>query len=160
AEQHGEAISREVARLLKGDWKPLPVKVAAQFKKIDLDFDKLPTRQEWEARAKQAGAVGYHAQVQLKKLDAGQSLQTKLSYPIQPWTFGDKLTMVFLAGEVVVDFALRLKKEYDAERLWVNAYANDDPCYIPSVRILREGGYEGGGAMIYYDRPTRLAPNV
>jgi putative membrane-bound dehydrogenase-like protein len=160
AEQHGEAISREVSRLLQGEWKPLPGKIAAQFKKIDLDFDKLPTRAEWEARAKQPGAVGYHAQVQLKKLDAGQTLPTKLSYPIQTWTFGDKLSMVFLGGEVVVDYALRLKKEYDSERLWVNAYSNDDPCYIASVRILREGGYEGGAAMIYYDRPTRFAPNV
>jgi len=39
----------------------------------------------------------------------------------------------------------------------VNAYANDVPCYIPSKRIWREGGYEGGYAMIYYDLPTRLA---
>ena len=66
--------------------------------------------------------------------------------------------MVFLGGEVVVDYALRLKREYD--RLWVNAYSNDDPCYIPSQRILREGGYEGGGAMIYYDKPTKFAPAV
>ena len=65
--------------------------------------------------------------------------------------------MVFLPGEVVVDYSLRLKQEYDARRLWVNAYANDVPCYIPSKRIWREGGYEGGDAMIYYDRPTRLA---
>ena len=49
-----------------------------------------------------------------------------------------------------------MKKEYDAARLWVNGYANDVPCYIPSRRIWRESGYEGGDAMIYYDRPTRL----
>jgi hypothetical protein len=65
--------------------------------------------------------------------------------------------MVFLPGEVVVDYALRLKRELDGRRLWINAYANDAPCYIPSERVLREGGYEGGGAMIYYDQPTRLA---
>src|SRR5579859_3306186 len=68
--------------------------------------------------------------------------------------------MVFLAGEVVVDYALRLKKEYAADRIWVNGYSNDATCYIPSQRILREGGYEGGGAMIYYDRPTKFAPAV
>ena len=34
-----------------------------------------------------------------------------LPYTIQTLTFGDQLTMVFLAGEVVVDYALRLKKE-------------------------------------------------
>ena len=52
--------------------------------------------------------------------------------------------MVFLPGEVVVDYVLRLKKEFDPARLWVTAYANDEPCYIPSERILKEGGYEGG----------------
>ena len=45
-------------------------------------------------------------------------------------------------------------------RLWVHAYSNDDPCYIPSERILQEGGYEGGGAMVYYDRPTKFAPGL
>src|SRR6476660_9939388 len=68
--------------------------------------------------------------------------------------------MVFLPGEVVVDYSLRLKKEFDRGRLWINAYSNDVPCYIPSERILKEGGYEGGGAMLYYDRPTKLASGI
>ena len=32
--------------------------------------------------------------------------------------------------------------------------------YIPSRRVLREGGYEGSGAMIYYGLPTVWAPAV
>jgi putative membrane-bound dehydrogenase-like protein len=40
----------------------------------------------------------------------------------------------------------------------VSAYANDVPCYIPSVRILQEGGYEAESSLWYYDRPARLAP--
>ena len=105
-------------------------------------------------------SLGYHAQVQLKKLDRGETIPATISYPVQTWTFGDMLAMVFLGGEVVVDYALRLKKEYAADRVWVNGYSNDATCYIPSQRILREGGYEGGGAMIYYDRPTKFAPAV
>ena len=42
----------------------------------------------------------------------------------------------------------------------MNGYSNDATCYIPSQRILREGGYEGGGAMVYYDRPTKFAPAI
>jgi hypothetical protein len=68
--------------------------------------------------------------------------------------------MVFLPGEVVVDYSLRLKREFDRSRIWVNGYSNDVPCYIPSRRVLEEGGYEGGGAMVYYDRPTKFAPDV
>ena len=44
--------------------------------------------------------------------------------------------------------------------LWVTAYANDDPCYIASRRVLAEGGYEVDGSMYYYDRPTHFAPQV
>src|SRR5260221_1286458 len=68
--------------------------------------------------------------------------------------------MVFLAGEVVVDYALRLKQDFDPARLWVTAYANYVPCYIPSRRILNEGGYEAEDSLWYYDRPARLSTNT
>jgi hypothetical protein len=61
---------------------------------------------------------------------------------------------------VVVDYSLRLKRELDPQRIWVNAYANDVPCYIPSRRILDEGGYEAETSLWYYDRPQRLAPAI
>ena len=47
----------------------------------------------------------------------------------------------------------RLKKEL-GPNLWVMGYANDVMAYIPSARVLKEGGYEGGGAMVYYGLPT------
>ena len=56
-------------------------------------------------------------------------------------------------GEVVVDCALRLAREYPDRRIWAAAYSNDVFGYLPSARVLREGGYEGGDAMIYYGRP-------
>ncbi len=113
-----------------------------------------------QALVAKGGAPGYNASTQLARLDRGEPLQRELDYVVQSWQFGDDLAIVFLAGEVVVDYVLRLKAELDPARLWVVAYANDDPCYIPSERILREGGYEGGGAMVYYGRPTRLRPGV
>jgi hypothetical protein len=160
ARQHGHAIAAEVNRLLGSDLTTIEGKLTGQVKCIDLPFDTLPTRQEWEKRVEGGGAIGYHAQIQLDRLDRGEALQTVLPYPIQIWTFGDELAVVFLPGEAVVDYSIRLKRECDASRLWVNAYCNDVPCYIPSRRILREGGYEGERAMIYYDRPTRFAPVV
>jgi len=56
--------------------------------------------------------------------------------------------------------ALRLKREHSSAHLWVAAYCNDVSCYIPSGRVLQEGGYEGGGAMIYYGRPGPFDPSV
>ena len=158
ARQHGHAIAAEVNRLLGSNLTPIDGKLNGRMQWIDLPFDTLPTHEEWEDRVRQGGAVGYHAQVQLDRLNRGEALQTTLSYPIQIWNFADELAIVFLSGEVVVDYSIRLKGE--TSRLWLNAYCNDVPCYIPSKRILKEGGYEGEGAMIYYDRPTRFTPAV
>jgi hypothetical protein len=79
---------------------------------------------------------------------------------VQAWGLGPDLTLVTLGGEAVVDYALRLKKELGPGRTWVMAYANDVMAYIPSLRVLKEGGYEGGGAMLYYGLPTVWGPRV
>jgi putative membrane-bound dehydrogenase-like protein len=160
ATSQAKQIADEIDRLLKQGLTPITEPLAVTYGRIELPFDKIPTRAEWEQKAKQQDYVGYHARVNLAKLDRGEKLQTEVSYPIQTWAFGDQLSVVFLAGEVVVDYSLRLKHEFDRSRLWVNGYSNDVPCYIPSERVLKEGGYEGGGAMIFYDRPTKFAPGL
>jgi hypothetical protein len=86
----------------------------------------------------------------LRVLDEGGSFPPTYPYPVQVWRLGDDLIWVILGGEVVVDYSLRLKRELGRERTWVASYANDVMNYIPSRRVLLEGGYEGGGATIPY----------
>ncbi len=160
ARSQGAELAAEVERVLGGPLKPVTGPLTARLERIDLPLAPLPPRDHWESLAVQPTAVGYHAKVQLAALDRGESLATKVDYPVEAWTFGDSLAMVFLAGEVVVDYSLRLKRELDASRLWITAYANDTPCYIPSERVLKEGGYEGAGAMTYYNKPARFDAGV
>ena len=56
---------------------------------------------------------------------------------------------------MVVDFSLRLKAELGRQTTWVAGYANDVMAYIPSERVLKEGGYEGDSSMIYYQQPSK-----
>jgi putative membrane-bound dehydrogenase-like protein len=160
AKLHGHELAAEVKRMLEGHLTPVRENLVCRAKRFELPFDTLPTREQWIERAKQEGIVGYHAKRNLERLDRGETLPATLPYFVQTWNFGGQLAMVFLAGEAVVDYSLRLKREFDAERLWVSAYANDVPCYIPSRRILQEGGYEAETSLWYYDRPARLAPAV
>jgi hypothetical protein len=44
--------------------------------------------------------------------------------------------------------------------VWITAYANDVMAYIPSERVLKEGGYEGDTSMIAYGRPAKWAPGL
>jgi hypothetical protein len=160
AQTHGESVAREVARLLKGPLTPLAGRIDARFRRIELPFGSLPTRERLAEQAKRSGPAGYFAREQVAQLDRGEGLPATLTYPVQTWCFGDALALVLLGGEVVVDYALRLSWECAADRLWVVAYSNDVPCYIASRRILSEGGYEADDSMIYYGRPTRLAPEA
>ncbi|MBL8843097.1 MAG: neutral/alkaline non-lysosomal ceramidase N-terminal domain-containing protein [Planctomycetes bacterium] len=167
AQRHGASVAAEVARLLRGPLVPLLTDRARDggapqiaLERLELPYAPFPTREQWAARVKAGGAVGFHAAQWLARLDRGEALPAALPYSVQAWQWGDDLVQLFLPGEVVVDYALRLKRELDRARLWVTAYSNDVPCYIPSERILREGGYEAGGAMTYYGRPGPLAAGV
>jgi hypothetical protein len=160
AEAHGAALAKEVKRVLAAPMRPIASAVRGQLQNIELPLAELPTKAEWTERAKADGIAGYHARKNLARLDRGESLPTAVTYPVQTWTLGDELAMVFLGGEVVVDYARLLRGKFDDDRLWITAYANDVGCYIPSERILREGRYEGGDAMVWYDKPIRFAPGM
>ncbi|HEX4414859.1 MAG TPA: neutral/alkaline non-lysosomal ceramidase N-terminal domain-containing protein, partial [Lacipirellulaceae bacterium] len=160
AQGYGHEVATEVEHVFESATKPISGPIVCQLQTIELRLQDIPSHDAWAKRAEAATADGYYAKVELAKLDAGKKLPTTISYPIQTWKFGNSLATVFLSGEVVVDYALRLKKDFDASRLWLNAYANDDPAYIPSERVLKEGGYEGGGAMIYYCLPAPFAPGL
>ena len=160
AENHGREVAQEVEQILDKPLKELTKPIEYHSKSLELPFDPLPNQEEWENRSKESGIVGYHARKNLTRLKEGKALPTSLPYQVSTWNFGEQLAMVFLAGEVVVDYSLRLKKEFDPERLWVSGYANWVPCYIPSTRILKEGGYEAETSLWYYDRPARLSPKI
>src|SRR5581483_1832535 len=86
-QQHGDAIAREVKRLLGTPFTPLSGKLVAQSKQIELPFDTLPTHEEWTERAAKTGPIAYHAKVNLARLDRGEKLPTTLPYDIKTWTF-------------------------------------------------------------------------
>lgn len=157
---HGKTIANEVARLFAGEMRPLKHVTSATYQSIEIPLARVVPRTELEERLKGKPPVAYAATQFLRQLDAGRPLPASIRYPVQAWAFGEELAMVFLGGEVVADYALRLKRELGATRVWINAYANDVPCYIPSTQVLAEGGYEAEHAMDYYGLPTRLAPDV
>lgn len=158
--QHGQKIADEVDRLLNSTLRQIRTLPAGKLRKVDLPFSNIPTTQELVEQTSANGSEGYYAHLALDRIARGEPVPTSLSYPIQTWTFGDDLAMIFLAGEVVVDYSLRLKEELEPDRVWVTAYANDVPSYIPSRRVIREGGYEAEYSQYSYDRPSPYVDDI
>ena len=158
---HGEALGKAVQEALPSANVPVEGPLRSAFGDVTLEFAPPPSRETFQARLNDRDVyVQRHARMMLDILERRGRIPTEYAYPVQAWRLGDGLTLIPLAGEVVVDYALRLKRELGAERTWVAAYSNDVSFYVPSVRVLKEGGYEGGGAMLYYGQPGPFAESV
>ncbi|MCK4293125.1 MAG: neutral/alkaline non-lysosomal ceramidase N-terminal domain-containing protein [Planctomycetes bacterium] len=161
AEQHGRALANAVEAALISQARPVRGPVQAVLETVTLEFAEPPSREQLEEEAKSDNKYErLHAEILLKELDETGKIRTTYPYLVQVVQFGDDLTLVGLAGEVVVDYSLRLKAELTDRTVWVGAYSNDVFGYVPSLRVLKEGGYEGGGAMRYTELPGPFAPSV
>ena len=161
AENYGRQAAAGVEAMISHPMKPVAGTLSTASREIDLPFSDLPSRQQLESDLTAKNVyVGRRAKLLLKTLDRDGHLPSTYPYPIEAWRLGDGPLWVFLGGEPVVDFALRLKQELGPATTWVAGYSNDVMAYIPSRRVLLEGGYEGGGAMVYYGLPAPWAPVV
>ncbi|QDT09677.1 neutral/alkaline non-lysosomal ceramidase N-terminal domain-containing protein [Planctomycetes bacterium K23_9] len=160
AKHYGQRLATAVdSVLMTSQMHPVQGTLRTTYAEIDLPFDTLPTREEIELNSKSANRYEVARATMLREqIEGGVPLSQTYPYPISAWSIGDDLKWVALGGEVVVDYAIRLKSELAGTGTWVAGYANDVMAYIPSRRVLREGGYEGGGAMVYYGLPAAWAP--
>jgi hypothetical protein len=161
ARQHGLELAGAVSRVLTSPRSAVQGPLRAAFERVELPLTKLPTREDLQKSLQSRDAfVRRQAQRFLDRLEAGEKLPTSYPCPVQAWRLGKDLTLVALGGEVVADYALRLKRELKQDNLWMVAYANDVFAYVPSTRILLEGGYEADYSLIFYGLPGRFSNEV
>lgn len=162
AEVYGKALATATENVVKFGLKPLAGdKLQVAFEEIPLKLSKIPTKAELETELKDKNIyIAARAKKLLRKLAVEGKLSPTYPYPVQVWKLGTDLDWILLGGEVVADYSLRLKRSNGASRTWVTGYTNDVCAYIPSLRVLKEGGYEGATSMIYYALPSPWAETV
>jgi len=159
--QHGRALSNGVEAALQTVARPVHGPLRTALGEVTLEFAEPPNREQLEEAAQSKNKwEKQHADVLLKELEESGKLCTSYSVPVQVVRFGSDLILVALPGETVVDYSLRFKSELAGPAVWVAGYSNDVFGYLPSFRVLEEGGYEGGGAMLYTSFPGPFAPSV
>jgi hypothetical protein len=166
ARAHGEELGEAVKFVLDHPaWLTTPTgPLRAAFAETTLHFAGPTDRASYEKlRDDPNPGRRRHARRMIEAIEQGRPIRKDYpDYSVQAFALGDGLTMVALSGEVVVDYATRLQKELGGEgrALWVAAYANDVVGYIPSVRVLKEGGYEGGESFYGSTWPAPWAEDV
>jgi len=158
-EKHGKSLAAEVSRVLGAPMKKVGGPLKASWHQTELTFAP-HTRAQFEEELKGTNWFKQRrAEVMLRAYDARKPVNT-IPYPVQAFRFGKDLTLVGMGGEVVVDFALRIKREFPSEDTIVAGYTNDVMSYIVSKRVLKEGGYEPVDSQIYYGNPGPYSDNI
>lgn len=165
AQSYGNRLAAAVEETLAGTVRPVQGTLATYYQEVPLPLDTLPTTAEIKENLNSKNRhEAARARWLLREIEGGQPLAKHYPYPIGTWKIGDQVAFVILGGEVVIDYALRIKMLHSSgvaqKHIWVAGYSNDVMAYIPSRRVLREGGYEGGSSMVYYGLPAHWAPEV
>jgi hypothetical protein len=151
AETHGKSLAQAVLQVLQGSLRSVrpPLKIAAG--QVQLALVDPPDRQTIESWAASDQIFRRRlAHYLLTQRDNQGQVRTAYPCPIRVVRFGDDLLFIALAGEVVVEYALRLKEEIPSLPVWVAGYCNDVFAYVPTDKILAEGGYEGNTSQVYF----------
>lgn len=145
---HGQALGTEVCRVADGKLAPISGKLACvrAVAPLPLEVHDRPSLEKIAETG--AGLRKADAKQMLATLDRGEKLPETNAAPLTVWQFGNELTMVALPNEVVVDYVTLLEGAVGPLKLWVAAYCHEVAGYIPSRRVLKEGGYETRGLYV------------
>ncbi|MBI2825504.1 MAG: neutral/alkaline non-lysosomal ceramidase N-terminal domain-containing protein [Planctomycetia bacterium] len=164
AKRHGRTLADAVEKALAGAQRAVhgPLRVAYDVATLELEplppLDQL--RSANRARDKTADRKVRYLQ---GVIDAGKDIPLTQPCPLHAASFGDDLLVIFISGETVVDYALRCKRELAGPAgpaVWVAGYCDDVFAYLPSRRVLLEGGYEGRDSIVHQLMATPFLPNV
>lgn len=148
AKQHGEALGREVCRILDGPLAPVSGPLRVAYEQVDLPLQQL-TRDQLKGYLDRPNFQAWQARHMLEVLDAGGQLPTRYTAPVALWRFGKDLTLAALPGEPVAEYATLLRQALGPDRLWVAGYSNDCFGYLPTAKVVQEGGHEAIGVTLW-----------
>jgi len=147
AEDHGRSLGGEVCRVAAtGRFATIAGPLRTLLARPKLPLARLPDAAGIEAMKNSPAAwKRWVGRMLEERQRTGQPGPSHHAAPVALWQFGRDLTLVGLSGEPVVDYVALIGEELGPQRLWIAGYCNDVFGYLPSVRILSEGGYETRG---------------
>ncbi len=161
AKRHGLELAGAVMGVLGRPMHPVQGSFNLAFEELDLPLSAPPPREQIEIdRQSSDVSLKQRAELYLNLMNEGKPLPQALKLPVAVLRLGDDLTFLLVGGEVVVDYSRRLKRSLAEEHPWTIGYAYEVPCYIPSARVLKEGGYESESSLIYYGLYGPFRPEI
>lgn len=159
AKQYGRELAAAVDCVLSGPMSALEPTLETAYAEVELALEAPPTRDELVRIGEQGNEYDRRAaRFLIEGLDRGIPLPTSHPCPVHVWRLGGQ-TIVSIGGEVVVDYAIAIKQML-GPGTFVMGFSNDLFAYVPSQRVLREGGYEGATSQMEYGFPSKWREDI
>lgn len=161
ARQYGQELAAAVGRVLSEEMPALPAQLTTAYAEVALPLSPPPTAAALNQLINNSATADYQkrwAQRMLAQVNQGATFPDSYPYPIQAWKLGNQLLLA-LGGELVVEYAIKLKQIFGPDT-FVLGYSNDVMAYIPSAKIVQEGGYEGASSQMVYGLPAPWDPSI
>lgn len=163
-ESAGKMLAGETIKVLQAGLKPSPSRLRSALIETHWPLLPPPTRAELEkARDNTGTTMGdelrrWWGNKQLSLLQSRGTLADDCPVIVQAIQLADDVRLVAIEGEPVADHGLHILKSFGGVTFPLG-YANGEAAYLPSSRMLPEGGYE---VTSYYEygHPSQLAAGM
>jgi hypothetical protein len=143
--QHGVRLAKEVKRVMAEPMKPVHGPLKTVFRYVDLPLVTYSSRADIEKMRRGPFADFGTVNRLLSMHDQKVRLPTTFATAFTVWQFGNDLTLAGLPEETVSEFVPLLKSAVGNQTLWTAGYCNAVSGYLPTVNIMKQGGYETRG---------------
>ncbi|MDB6006070.1 MAG: hypothetical protein JWR15_3057 [Prosthecobacter sp.] len=151
ASMYGKILAEAVCQAITTKMPPLNGPIHAAMGEAELLLQPGIPLEELKQRVPNlTGMPKREFELFIRQYETLGSLPDRVKYPIQVWRIGADFHFIALTGETVVDYSLKFKAAYGWNATWVCGYNNDLTSYVPSLRVRKEGGYEGVTGMFEY----------
>ena len=137
----GEALAKAVlAHIENQDMIAIDSKLACSLATGQLSYGQRWSQKEIENQAyeEDRNYLTWSARQALVYPNKNDSFR----YDVQLWKLGNQLTLFGMEGEVCSPWGNILRSMAKTDQAMVAGYTNNTSCYIPSEKMIGEGGYE------------------
>jgi neutral ceramidase len=157
-EKHGETVALAVEAAVEARGKQVAGPLPTCAGTVPLRFGDQSGRDELQRRLGGWDGTDRYARRFLAELDREGEIRTEFPYQIGAVGFSTDLTLVTLGREVPVGYAHRIRSSLAGD-VAVAGCSNQGYVYVPTARILREGGHEATWVFLYWRYPAPLEPS-
>jgi len=143
-EQAGTELAEQVIAILESE-QLRPVHCSFRTAMVDpLLYTEQTPAAFYEPTATNPASNSFYRNAAVRTMEAIENgtIKDRLPHCICVWELGDSTRIVAMEGEVSTEYSLLIKRLFRTDTTLVLGYTNGVYCYVPTRKMIGEGGYE------------------